>query len=394
MHTKILYLTTVLPRKRRTGGEIASDTFIKAIEALGFEVTTVGYTRQSDNYSLNNHEIGVDERPIETASSKRASAMWMLKSLFSGLPYSAAKYHSRTYINKVLQLVAQESFDLVIIEHSQLGWIAEHIPENIPIVFNTQNVENEIYLEEANQCRNPLMAWIYRRESKLIKAMEDNLARKCKQVWTLTSKDRDYFTKLVHSHAVKEFPIPASLARDSQSYLSKQYDIGILGTWTWKSNANGLQWFFDTVYPLLPKSISICIAGNGADWISRANYENVKYYGFVPDALTFLDNAKVIAIPSIAGGGIQIKTLDAIASGSMIVATPFALRGIESPPESVEIASSHTDFSECLAHKISCNNSVELQHQALQWSENRRKNFHRHLNEMLTEILVGKESLS
>jgi hypothetical protein len=46
--------------------------------------------------------------------------------------------------------------------------------------------------------------------------------------------------------------------------------------------------------------------------------------------------AKVVAIPTLSGGGIQIKTLDAIASGSAIVATPVALRGISDPPATVQ----------------------------------------------------------
>ena len=63
---KILYLTTVLPRKRKTGGEIASQCFIDALAQSGHNVVVVGYQRKNDAIEKISSEISVDERYIET----------------------------------------------------------------------------------------------------------------------------------------------------------------------------------------------------------------------------------------------------------------------------------------------------------------------------------------
>jgi hypothetical protein len=60
----------------------------------------------------------------------------------------------------------------------------------------------------------------------------------------------------------------------------------MVGGWIWKPNADGLHWFFEQVYPHLPATISIQVAGRGADWL-RDRYPNVTYWGFVEDARTF-----------------------------------------------------------------------------------------------------------
>ncbi|HCD7521890.1 TPA: glycosyltransferase family 4 protein, partial [Klebsiella pneumoniae] len=112
------------------------------------------------------------------------------------------------------------------------------------------------------------------------------------------------------------------------------YDVSLLGTWSWDANMKGLRWFFDNVYPLLPVEITIQVAGKGADWLAD-KYKNVKYKGFVEDAQEFLSKSKVIAIPSISGAGVQIKTLDAITIGRPIIASEFALRGLEDIPSYV-----------------------------------------------------------
>ncbi len=41
-----------------------------------------------------------------------------------------------------------------------------------------------------------------------------------------------------------------------------KYDLTLIGTWTWHPNRIGLEWFLREVKPLLPKDVSIAIAGN------------------------------------------------------------------------------------------------------------------------------------
>ena len=120
---KILYLTTVLPSGKKTGGEIASQCFINALKYCGNEVTVLGYQRFGDTNSLNDKEILVEKRYIETNKSKYHSFLWMALSLWKKLPYSAAKYYSKKYFQTIKNIFEKDNYEIIIIDHAQLGWL-------------------------------------------------------------------------------------------------------------------------------------------------------------------------------------------------------------------------------------------------------------------------------
>ncbi|HEY9660863.1 MAG TPA: glycosyltransferase [Allocoleopsis sp.] len=387
---KILFLTTILPQKQRMGSEVASQCFIDGLQKNGHEVVTVGYMRQDDVFELTPYEIAVDKRYIETKKAgKHRTALWLILSLWLKLPYSAAKYYSKTYIQIVKQLLNTKEFNIVIIDHPQLGWLEKFVPDQTELVTIAHNIEHEIYQDNAKAARHPLARWIYQREARLIKAMEDQLAAKVRQVWTLTAHDSQYFATVQPQEQVKTFALPPGLATPQYSTPTKEFDIGLIGSWAWKPNEEGLQWFLQQVYPLLPPSLSIHVAGRGAEWLDQ-QYPNIHYRGFVPNAQEFMAQAKAVAVPTLSGGGIQIKTLDAIASGSAIVATPVALRGISDLPPTVQIAEQAADFALQLTSTVSSASitSEEISKYSFNWCCDRQSKF---LNELMNAVHAFKK---
>ncbi|AFZ03442.1 glycosyltransferase [Calothrix sp. PCC 6303] len=390
----ILYLTTVLPSQRKTGGEIASQCFIDALEKDGHEVKVVGYQRHGDVSTKKQNEISVGYRHIETKKSQFYPLIWMGCGLIKNLPYSSAKYYSARYENQVKKLLENNSFETVIIDHAQLGWLLPSLKHKFKqVVFIAHNIESEIYHAQFNNSKSYLARPIYHRETRRIKSLEDNLAKNVQQVWTLTHHDWKYFQHI--NTATQVFDIPSPLETLAQPSKLKTCDVGIIGSWTWKANMEGLQWFFANVYPNLPKSLSIRVAGKGAEWLDSL-YPNVEYSGFVPDVQTFLTEARTIAIPSISGGGIQIKTLDAIASGSPIVATPTALRGIFDYPSGITVSEESNDFAHALVEMVASNQIVnetlyKLHQERFLWSKNRHKKFISDVSQALMMLEKAKK---
>jgi polysaccharide biosynthesis protein PslH len=386
----ILFLTTILPSQRKTGGEIASQSFINALQELGHHVVIVGYQRHGDITTIKKNEIATGKRYIETRKSSYYPLLWMALSVITKVPYSATKYYSNNYVQIVKGILEKDKYDFVIIDHAQIGWIVNIVRQSInKIIFIAHNIEHEIY-NDLDSKHNLLSKQIYKREAGLIKAIEDNLATTVKQVWSFTPHDSQYFEQFNCNSEV--FDLPSSLLLTSTPFPHQtsldSFDIGIIGSWTWNANLLGLKWFFEAVYPHLPKSLSIHVAGKGAEWLAH-KYTNVRYCGFVPEVQTFMAQAKVIAIPSIAGGGVQIKTLDAIASGSPIVATPVALRGISKYPSDIKVAEKPKEFAQTLVDLLSLSileechtpkssdfdQRTNLFKERLYWSQTRQKRF-------------------
>jgi polysaccharide biosynthesis protein PslH len=370
----ILFLTTILPRKKRIGSEVASQCFIDALTQNGYKVSVVGYMRKDDTFELNPQEILIDKRYIETKKAKFNSVIWLILSLLRGIPYSSGKYYSQTYIKTVKQLLSTNKYDAIIIDHAQLGWLQRFVQDKDKLIVIAHNIENQIYLSCYNSARKWISKLIYKREANLIKQTEDKLASTAKQVWSLTEHDAKYFFNIQGVSKIKVLPLSPGLEKSLSKPIPKQCDIGLIGSWLWKPNEEGLQWFLENVYPHLDSNLSIHIAGRGADWLTD-KYHNIKYRGLVPDAQEFMAQARVVAIPTLSGGGIQIKTLDAIASGSFIVATEIAMRGIYQPPSTVKISDNPEEFAKLLSSTVALPFNKDDFDKAKNWYRFRQQNF-------------------
>ena len=390
--SNVLFLTTVLPRQQRMGSEVASQCFIDALEAIGCQVTVVGYMRKDDPFETRPQERVVGKRYIETKKSKFNTLIWLALSFLMGLPYSAAKYYSSAYRNALWDCLDTASFDFIIIDHPQLAWLHRFTQKAIPtlkypLVAIAHNIEHEIYQSHADSAQTFLTRWIYQREARQIKALEDELATQTDQVWALTGHDASYFNALNSSTHATAFALPPGMTTALPLETpDKVFDVGLIGSWAWKPNEEGLRWFLQAVYPLLSDHLNIQVAGRGVDWLT-GQYPNIQYVGFVPNAQRFMAQARVVAIPTLSGGGIQIKTLDAIASGSKVVATPVALRGISDPPSTLEVAKTPSEFATQLTLSVESASKDKNSSEASTWLTNRQAKFMAEISNALKELL-------
>lgn len=333
----VLFLTTVLPLRNASGGEIVTDMLVKRFENNSIMVDVVGYTRPSDEGKIcPDNYTSVETRIIETQGEKLKSTLWLVSAMISNVGLSTKKYQSNKYVSIVNEKLKNKNYDHIIVDHTQMLWITKWLPDSVNKIFISHNVESNLYSTLAGDASNQIKRCILRRESKKMKFLELLLVKKFNQIWALSDDDLNYYRRLypgTECKYVKFDPLPAITPPENKA-ISPEVDISILGTWTWDANMQGLRWFFKEVYPVLNNGIRIRVAGKGADWL-KDKYGNVEYCGFVDSAEEFMLNSKLVIIPSVAGAGVQIKTLDAITVGRPTIATSFALRGLVDKPSYV-----------------------------------------------------------
>lgn len=356
-----------------------SQDFIDFLEKAGADVTVLGYARPGHGRDLAPHVTVIDERPIETHQSGSKALIWYGLSLLKNAPYSSAKYHSTQYVETIQALLRQQTFDIVVIDHAQMGFLLPCFPKSQPLVFIAHNVEGDLYRELA-QKKSLLKRLPFVREASLMARMERQLLGRAQSTWTLTAEDAQTFQTKYGATQIQPFIIPGpSPTERTPSLLPTlqepvRYDIGILGTWSWQPNAEGLQWFMAQVLPHLPSTLRIGLAGRGADWANGVD-SRVDYVGFVESPQQFFEQCQMIAIPSIAGGGIQIKTLEAISFGKPLVATPTALRGLGHWPDYVQVADTPDEFATALVHQLALPADPTASQKASHWLKQRHDNF-------------------
>jgi glycosyltransferase involved in cell wall biosynthesis len=379
----VVFLTNVLPAGLRGGGEIVSQSIVEALARAGEDVRVLGYRRPGPTAVAGRWEECVGKRPIETSAAGWRAFAWMAQALATGAPYTGVKYRSRAYVRAARAAVGSPGARsaarpgpagrprAVIIDHAHtyFATAAARLPLP-PLVFLAHNAESEVYAELAATATTRRGRWVNARESRRIGAVEAALARSAQQIWVLTEADAGYFRTLGPGADVRTLEVTSMMSAGGGAQPA--YDVALIGNWAWRPNALGLEWFADEVVPWLPSGMSVEVAGVGAEWL-EGRHPNVAVRGPVPDAQEFMSRARAVAVPSVAGGGVQVKTLDAVACGVPVVATPVATRGLRDLPASVAVTDDGARFAEQLARFAAAPEHERLRRDAADWSRARRQ---------------------
>ncbi|GLI92292.1 glycosyltransferase [Methylocystis echinoides] len=129
-------------------------------------------------------------------------------------------------------------------------------------------------------------------------------------------------------------------------------------------NVESLIWFLREVAPKAP-GVTVKIAGNvDAGVRSRASAEYAAYsawfLGRVDDPGAVYAGARLVLLPTISGTGLSIKTVEALSSGLPIIATPQALRGMDSEAfalSNVTVAETADAFAAALRRAVASGDS-------------------------------------
>jgi glycosyltransferase involved in cell wall biosynthesis len=339
----VLFLTTVWPGARRSGGELISQGFIDAMRDGGRRVVVVAYRRQGERSPGHPDDAFAGERPIETRYAGPHAIAWLGRALLRGLPYSAAKYVSTVYRGLVEASIGA-GVDLVVIDHAQTAWAMSALPPALPRAYLAHNVEHHLYSDNATAGRG-LRRLVYLREARRVRALELQAFTAAAGVWALSADDASALEVLGAPGPVRVFAPPPVVTRVEGS---PEADVVLLGRWSWAANSVGLEWFLDQVVAHLPPTLRVEVAGVGAERF-HGRHANVTIVGSVDDAARFLSRGRVIAVPARAGAGVQVKTLDAIAMGRPVVATSLAVRGLADFPPTVRVADDPIAFAQALA---------------------------------------------
>jgi hypothetical protein len=346
----VLVLATVLPRARRAGGDVGTGYFLDALRKTGAHVSVLGYDRPGERVAPVPWEIRAGERVIETSEAGPRAPLWYASSLVAGRGYSQQKFVSHAYRAKLRQALSDRPPTLVVIDKAQAGWAAANVPPHVPLVYIAHNVESDLYADQAADSTLSPRALAYRREARHMLRAERHLVHRAVTTWTFGRHDAQVLRRRFPGARVVGFvPVAAPVASPARTEEPLR-DVGLLGTWSWKANRLGLEWFVEHVVPQLDPARKIEVAGIGADWLT--GHGAVRYLGRVPDATEFVRCSRVMALATRAGSGIQMKALAAIGLGAQIVATPGAVAGLGRLPSFVDTHDDPAAFARAIERRV------------------------------------------
>ncbi|MDH6230335.1 hypothetical protein M2281_000907 [Mesorhizobium soli] len=344
----LLFATSIVPDGTLGSGyEIANATIIDALRRAGVRVTVLGFAwpGQPPDDPENTIVLGEVDVRTEGASSFRKVA-WLFKAIFSGLTYSSVKLRV-VPPEAVRRAIADAGpFDAYILNSVQFAGAFEGLFDDRPCIFIDHNVEHASAQENARAAGGNFQRFLYRREARLLKALETRLCRKARFVFTLAEEDRAILGVASDDKSLA-LPLVVHPKAPSPGERAIEYDAALIGTWTWQPNRIGLEWFLNEVVPNLPDDFSIRIAGHVPAGVG-SRHPGVKFVGHVPDADAFVLGASIIPLVSRTGTGVQIKTIETFELGLPSVATTNALRSIDYRPENCTVTDDPEAFAMAL----------------------------------------------
>src|SRR4051794_31736729 len=367
---RVAFLTTVIPVARRSGGEIVAMAVIEALQGAGHDVQVVGWLPPNAPAPADVWLHPAGHRHIETAEAPATSkAAWLARAFAQRLPYSQAKFCGRAYDRAAR--AALSGAELTIVSGAQVPPVAT---ASTPLVYLAHNVEHDLYAAAAERATRAAQRALLRREARLVERVERGLNMRARAVWCLTQADADGFSEL-GARATPVFPVPGRRP-PSEDVAAERAGVALIGNWTWEPNAAGLRWFAAHVASALDPSLVVEVAGAGAEQALGGGADGrLQLLGRVRDADEFLARARVVAVPAVAGGGVQVKTLDAIAAGAWIVTTPTGVRGLDELPPSVRVESDPGRFAAAVAELAQAPQSAIPSAEGADWARRRMERF-------------------
>lgn len=295
-------------------------------------ITLLSFTDRSSDQAIY-HPIASLGVEIFTVPWERISATFQLiRGAFtaSSYPFQVLLYQSAIMHRVLAELLERYHFDIV---HVQLARMAPYfelkfeMPRVIDLIDALSlNMKRRFQVDKGLPKLASYIEW-----RKLLR-YEQKICQMYDQVIVVSDEDRI---------AIGDFPnlnvLPTVIELDQFPMIREGREPRTLvfsGNMGYFPNIHAVLWFVDKVLPLIRSSepdVCLLIVGANPPPAIRAlsRDPNIQVTGFVPAIQPFLARATLAIAPLHAGSGMQYKVIEAMACGTPIVATPFALGGIK-----------------------------------------------------------------
>lgn len=365
---KILMITHILPFPPHGGCRIRNFNLIKQA-ASKHELHLVTFYRKA--HSKTEQKVAeataeikkfckeVHVYPIEAEHNKFKYYSTLLFNLFSGDPYSAAIYHSKSMINKVKEMIDRYKYDVV--EIGEIGMLnyARLVP-GIPKLLVHHNVESQLLARRATVA-NPLAKWYLNLQAKRTERFEKEAGNLIERHTACSSIDMETLKKI--NPDINCVVVPNGVDTD---YFRPTDDKMIpnslifVGGLQWLPNRDAMNFFIDKVWADLKQRVpdfTLSVVGKDApqELVAFAAKEpDFHVTGFIEDIRPIITQSAVFIVPIRVGGGTRLKVLDGLAMGKAIVSHTIGCEGIDvTHDHDIIIADSAEDTVEAIVGLLS-----------------------------------------
>lgn len=307
------------------------------LQKQGFEVKILAIN--TPKYFVFAQEVA-DEYRQKTAIEwvwvdNRVKVRSAVASLLKNSSYHVDRFKSKAFEEKIIEILSQETFDLVVLETVYLSVYVDVIRKHFAgrLILRAHNIEHLIWERIAENTRFGLKKRYLSLLAKQLKSFEKSVLSRYDEIWCISAKDTQWFENQNSNSLVKFVPFGIESGKISQKAIRYQCNnLFFLGSMDWYPNQEGVLWFLNNVWSAVHQQhpdLTFRIAGRNIppNW-QQLDYKGVEIVGEVENAADFLEENGVLVVPLWSGSGVRIKIIEAMAMGKVIITTTIGLEGI------------------------------------------------------------------
>jgi glycosyltransferase involved in cell wall biosynthesis len=331
---KILMLTPYLPYPLLSGGQIRTYNLLKKL-ATKHDITLFALIKNEEEKKyIPELEKYCRKVQVFKRSEKPFTLKNIFKAIFSSYPFLVIRNYVPETIGAIKEELAKEKYDLI---HAETFYMMPHLPENdIPTILVEQTIEYlgyESYAKKAPAFVKPLLET----DIKKIRQWELHYWRVCDKLIVMSDDDKEFISQQIHDQAkidVVANGVDSAWFNQIPRKLTPEPTILSVGTFKWLPNQEAVDFLVQKIWPEIKKllpTIKLWIVGNAPTNKVIAYGEKdpqIEVLGRVPDIRQAFKEAHVLVAPVFSGKGTRYKILEAMASGTPVVASKIAVEGL------------------------------------------------------------------
>lgn len=344
---KILFVTPHFPWPPLTREQVRAYHQIRHLSDR-HSVTLLALSPKDNitRYRLELEKLGV--RTVVTRLNRFRASFSLVSGLFSSTPFQVIYYSDRSFWQRLANTVEEDDYDIAHFQLSRMIPYAASLTK-IPTVVDFMDAP---ILDMARRFRyrefwmKPLISLERTRMTKF----EKTTGREFTRAIVSSKIDKDAMQVQapvsVNPSGADLEAFPFVDQRRQQSTLIFSGNMGDM------ANIDAVMSFYRHIFPRITSkkpNVRLYIVGANPPYYIRrlTKDERVIVTGLVPDVHRYQEASTISVCPSSLGAGIQNKVLEAMASGTPVVAAREAVAGMEvTPGQHLLVADSNADFAD------------------------------------------------
>lgn len=276
--------------------------------------------------SIRNYELLKKYGEVDVLTVQKKSNLASLLSLVQGYFPPISKKD----LKEVKEKLASKQYDLVFFDGSHFGKLVKYVAgKDIKTICFFHNCEYD-YIEVRFGQGNSLKKTLYKRTIQKQEALSAHYAS-CNLVFT--KRDAKRVAELYGVEEPQILPLSLLDVYEQRKVQNQEKECLLFGPLV-QANEEAFEWFVKKVSPYL--NCKTKVAGKGFEtYHEQWSNEKVVVQGYVEDIAKLYAEASCVAIPLWSGGGMKIKTAEAMMFGKYIFGTKEAFVGYEFDSEEI-----------------------------------------------------------